>query len=64
MGACLPKAVESTVIERTQGDRFRVGVAEMNGWRSNMEDSHIIFTKPDWAYFGVFDGHGGDQCSK
>jgi serine/threonine protein phosphatase PrpC len=29
-----------------------------------MEDSHIIYTKSDWGYFGVFDGHGGDQCSK
>eukprot|EP00656_Telonema_subtile_P039383 TRINITY_DN444_c0_g1_i1.p1 TRINITY_DN444_c0_g1~~TRINITY_DN444_c0_g1_i1.p1 ORF type:complete len:511 (-),score=130.26 TRINITY_DN444_c0_g1_i1:320-1852(-) len=64
MGACLPKAVESTVIERAQAESFTVGVAEMNGWRSNMEDAHLIFMRKDWGFFGVFDGHGGDQCSK
>eukprot|EP00658_Telonema_sp_P-2_P020406 TRINITY_DN1806_c0_g1_i11.p1 TRINITY_DN1806_c0_g1~~TRINITY_DN1806_c0_g1_i11.p1 ORF type:complete len:503 (-),score=122.54 TRINITY_DN1806_c0_g1_i11:263-1771(-) len=64
MGACLPKAVESTVIERTVGEKFTVGVAEMNGWRSNMEDAHLIYMQKEWGYFGVFDGHGGDQCSK
>merc|ERR1711998_694687 len=64
MGACLPKPVESTVIERATGESFTVGLAEINGWRSNMEDSHLIFMKKEVGYFGVFDGHGGDQCSK
>jgi len=59
----LPKPVESAVIERHVGKGFRVGVAEMNGWRNNMEDAHLIHMSDDWGFFGVFDGHGGDQCS-
>merc|ERR1719456_1500669 len=29
-----------------------------------MEDAHIIHLAEDWGFFGVFDGHGGTQCSK
>lgn len=36
----------------------------MNGWRPKMEDAHVIFLREAWAFFGVFDGHGGDMCSK
>ncbi|CAK0790916.1 unnamed protein product [Prorocentrum cordatum] len=63
MGAVLPKPVESTVIERRAAGPFRVGIAEMNGWRSSMEDAHLIHMQPDWGFFGVFDGHGGDKCA-
>lgn len=59
----LPKAVESTVVERHETQAFKVGVAEMNGFRASMEDAHIIHMKETWGFFGVFDGHGGDQCS-
>jgi len=64
MGAILPCPVTSTIIEREGRHGFRVGVAEMNGWRNKMEDAHIIYMKEGWGFFGVFDGHGGDQCSK
>mmetsp|Transcript_147703 Transcript_147703/g.271512 ORF Transcript_147703/g.271512 Transcript_147703/m.271512 type:complete len:448 (-) Transcript_147703:79-1422(-) len=64
MGAMLPKPVETTVMEREGGQGFTVGVAEMNGFRSKMEDSHIIYIKEGWGFFGVFDGHGGDRCAK
>eukprot|EP00930_Biecheleria_cincta_P073849 TRINITY_DN6111_c0_g4_i1.p1 TRINITY_DN6111_c0_g4~~TRINITY_DN6111_c0_g4_i1.p1 ORF type:complete len:589 (-),score=131.90 TRINITY_DN6111_c0_g4_i1:185-1951(-) len=63
MGAMLPKAVESTVIDRHDAKQFRIGVCEMNGWRNNMEDAHVVITQPDWGYFAVLDGHGGDMCS-
>jgi len=59
----LPKPVESTVVERHESKAFKVGVAEMNGFRNSMEDAHIIHMKDSWGFFGVFDGHGGDQCS-
>eukprot|EP00930_Biecheleria_cincta_P083639 TRINITY_DN73172_c0_g1_i1.p1 TRINITY_DN73172_c0_g1~~TRINITY_DN73172_c0_g1_i1.p1 ORF type:complete len:534 (+),score=98.24 TRINITY_DN73172_c0_g1_i1:173-1603(+) len=29
-----------------------------------MEDAHVIYIRDDWAFFGVFDGHGGDKCSE
>lgn len=63
MGSILPKPVESAEVERHVGKAFRVGVAEVNGWRNGMEDASLIYMCPDWAFFGVFDGHGGDQCS-
>lgn len=63
MGAILPKPVESASVEQHAGKSFRVGVAEVNGWRNGMEDAHLIHMCTDWAFFGVFDGHGGDQCS-
>ena len=38
----------------------------MQGWRLNMEDSHI--TSPNFdngiGLFAVFDGHGGLECAK
>jgi len=59
----LPKAVESIVIERRAGKLFRMGLAEMNGWRPAMEDSHVAVMRDSWGFFGIFDGHGGSQCS-
>ena len=29
-----------------------------------MEDAHVIHAKDSWGFFGIFDGHGGDQCSR
>lgn len=63
MGSTLPKAVESVVVKRFGSSAFRVGFAEMNGWRLSMEDAHVVFTQASWGFFGVFDGHGGGQCS-
>jgi len=39
----------------------RYGVSAMQGWRRNMEDSHMAITELDTgvSIFGVFDGHGG-----
>eukprot|EP00931_Biecheleriopsis_adriatica_P077404 TRINITY_DN50984_c0_g1_i1.p1 TRINITY_DN50984_c0_g1~~TRINITY_DN50984_c0_g1_i1.p1 ORF type:complete len:705 (-),score=163.72 TRINITY_DN50984_c0_g1_i1:53-2008(-) len=28
-----------------------------------MEDAHVIVMRDSWGFFGVFDGHGGQQCS-
>merc|ERR1719220_716339 len=63
MGSTLPKPVTSIVVERRRCNSFRAGVAEMNGYRGSMEDAHLIYMRSDWGFFGVFDGHGGDQCS-
>lgn len=59
----MPKAVTSVVVKRHTGSAFRAAIAEMNGWRPNMEDASLIFMRETWGFFGVFDGHGGDQCS-
>jgi len=38
----------------------------MQGWRTNMEDAHIIKENltEDTALFAVFDGHGGKEVAK
>lgn len=60
----MPSPVTSTVVERQKSERFDVAVAEMNGWRTSMEDAHLILLRPSYGVFGVFDGHGGGACSE
>jgi len=64
MGQGLPKAETSVLVKRCRESAFRIGMAEMNGWRASMEDAHVIHATDTWGFFGVFDGHGGEQCSK
>ena len=52
-----------------QGNGLRWGVSAMQGWRVNMEDSHIHESDlgnvaPGYGFYGVFDGHGGENCAK
>lgn len=65
MGQGMPKAVTSVVVKRWggAGQPFRAGLSEMNGWRPSMEDAHVVVWQNTWGFFGVFDGHGGSQCS-
>ena len=55
--------------------KLRYAVSEMQGWRSHMEDDHVLNAKlasnrheetllKDHHLFAVFDGHGGDFASK
>jgi len=64
MGASLPKECDSAVIERQGTKSFNVAVTELNGWRTDMEDAHLIYVTDDIGVFGVYDGHGGKDCSK
>ena len=34
-----------------------------NGWRTSMEDAHLILLAKDYGVFGVFDGHGGGHAT-
>lgn len=43
---------------------FRVGSCTVNGHRENQEDAHAMVCRDDGGFFGVFDGHGGTECSK
>lgn len=66
MGQGMPKAVTSVVVKRwggNSGQAFRAGLAEMNGWRPSMEDAHVVVMRENGGFFGIFDGHGGTQCS-
>jgi len=60
----LPNAVDSAVIDRQGTKGFNVAVAEYNGWRNDMEDAHLIYVRENVGVFGVYDGHGGKDCSK
>lgn len=64
MGTGLSAPVETVSIERHGAASFRVGVAEMTGWRSSMEDAHVVHASERQGFFGVFDGHGGCECSE
>lgn len=55
----------------TDNPNFDIAVGEMQGWRAQMEDAHLINVKflSDSAQgkeglFGVFDGHSGSKCAK
>ena len=71
MGASLAYLKEpNTDIEDEQGSNnfMSYSAGGMQGWRLNMEDSHIANLNFDnqndmKALFGVFDGHGGRECA-
>lgn len=66
MGGHLPKPHTNKYSENVENERLRVGVSTMQGWRTSMEDAHII--EPDFdtkvSLFAIFDGHGGDEVAK
>ena len=43
-----------------------MGLSEMQGWRLEMEDSHVALnmpSRPDHTFLAVFDGHGGSNSA-
>lgn len=65
MGAALPKPCLSKVVERSCSDFYFSSCVSVNGYRTAMEDAHMmtVHDSKEAAFFGVFDGHSGDQCS-
>ena len=79
MGAYLDKPVtdKETLSGCDAELKIRYAVSEMQGWRRNMEDAHIV--QPNFgtlkdkagpgsqepvSLYGVFDGHGGAEVAK
>lgn len=64
-----PETSKHTITGKGKGPLGSIsfGLSSMQGWRVTMEDAHthIMPIKKDQrvAYFGVFDGHGGDQAA-
>ena len=57
--------VESVHMMRMHSEHIAGGMAEMHGWRSEMEDSHVMVDCGDLgSLFSICDGHGGDACAK
>lgn len=56
--------VESVHMERVRGSVLTAGIAEMHGWREDMEDTHVaIHHDPRGSLFAVCDGHAGKACA-
>ncbi|MCD9645306.1 hypothetical protein HAX54_034142 [Datura stramonium] len=66
MGIYLSSPKTEKVSEDGENDRLRYGLSSMQGWRSTMEDAHAVYPNLDssTSFFGVYDGHGGDEVSK
>jgi len=69
MGIYLSTPNKEKCAEDIQYGNQRCGVVAMQGWRVNMEDSHIAKFNickdiEDVHIFGVFDGHGGKEVAK
>jgi len=70
MGAFLDKPKTEKTNDDGEGSDFRYVVSSMQGWRTDMEDSHHIkvglsesevFKR--WSFFSVFDGHAGSRVA-
>jgi serine/threonine protein phosphatase PrpC len=64
MGAYLSSPVTKKVRADGSTDRLAFGSCAMQGWRKDMEDSHLeipVFRDSHGdSLFAVFDGHGGE----
>ncbi|KAL5120466.1 Protein phosphatase 2C 2 [Pleosporales sp. CAS-2024a] len=77
MGQTLSEPVVDKKSESGDGDSLIFGTSSMQGWRISMEDAHACLldlqaateggkpTEADkrLAFFGVYDGHGGDKVA-
>lgn len=59
----LPLAVTTKYVERFGNRHFRGAVVSMQGWRVEMEDSHVADLWDHYGLFGVLDGHSGATCA-
>lgn len=67
MGLVLPKPILSKVVDRAGNDYVNGACACLNGFRTTMEDAHMMVADVDGsapALFGIFDGHSNEKCSE
>ena len=69
MGSILSTPVTAQHIQRCQSGHLQAGFSELQGWRDDHEDSHIMDCS--WGgdatqrgLFAVFDGHGGSSAAE
>ena len=60
----LPQPVCSQGIHRHVKGEVDVGATSVNGWRTDMEDTHDILIANNKILIGVYDGHSGSSTSK
>lgn len=65
MGAYLSSPKKDKDSEDVEAKGCVIGASSMQGWRTNMEDAHLVktgFDGDETAFLvGVFDGHGGRE---
>lgn len=68
MGSALSSPVTAQHLQRRCSSHIQAGLAELQGWREEHEDSHILDCS--WGgndsqkgLFAVFDGHGGSSAA-
>jgi serine/threonine protein phosphatase PrpC len=69
MGSFLDHPIVEKDSSVGEANGLQWGVSAMQGWRVSMEDSHIHqddlgTVAPGYGFYGVFDGHGGENCAK
>jgi len=68
MGQHLSEPNVAKTTERLDSSALKVGVSCMQGWRTTMEDAHIVLLSvpddPEATYLAVFDGHGGNKIAR
>ncbi|XP_055336337.1 protein phosphatase 1B-like [Paramacrobiotus metropolitanus] len=69
MGAFMDKPKTDKAIETGCGNHIRYAIGSMQGWRAEMEDTHVAriglgnSNFAGWSFFAVFDGHAGKQVA-
>lgn len=68
MGAFLEKPITEKHTESYDAKNMRIALSSVQGWRTSMEDAHVVETAvegdPNYTWLGVFDGHGGTLISQ
>jgi len=64
----LPSPIRSKLFNRYGSNYYQVCVCAMQGYRVNMEDSHLVQLSfqnhPQYAIFAIFDGHNGRKAAQ
>jgi len=68
MGSLLSTPHSDLTCEDSSSDNLQCYMRCVQGYRTEMEDAHVINYKisdelEDWSFIGVFDGHAGSLCS-
>jgi len=68
MGGFLSQPLTSKILQRRGNKNIKIGASIMQGWRENMEDSHLVQLSlpnhPNVSLIGVFDGNCGKRAAK
>ncbi|CAG8447302.1 5388_t:CDS:2 [Acaulospora morrowiae] len=68
MGQTLSEPVREKHSANGHDERLMYASSAMQGWRISMEDAHTtllqILDKKGYSFFGVYDGHGGQNVAK